>query len=96
MRRAHIWLNETLAVDKLLHHMVSFALTMTGFIISPITGILVGIIAGFAKEFSDMFNFNKWSWGDVFFNLLGVADAVLIYYLLNQDISFSFINNLFS
>lgn len=96
MRRAHIWLNESVAVDKLLHHMVSFALTVTGFIISPAVGIIVGLTAGFAKEFSDMVNFNRWSWGDVFFNLLGVADAILVYYLINQDISLNFINNLFS
>lgn len=96
MKRVHIRLNESVAVDKLLHHMVSFSLTMTGFIISPAVGIIIGLTAGFAKEFSDMVNFSRWSWGDIFFNLLGVADAALIYYLLNQDISLSFINNLFS
>lgn len=96
MKRAHIWLNESLALDKLLHHMVSFALAFTGFIISPAVGIIIALTAGFAKEFSDMFNFNRWSWGDVFFNLLGIADAILVYYLINQDINLDFINNLFS
>jgi len=84
MRRLTLILNGQ--TDKLLHHSISFIITMVGFIVSPVFGISLALVIGFIKEYSDKVNFNRWSWGDIFANLAGIFDATLVYYLISLNL----------
>lgn len=59
--------------DKLLHFGVNFALAMTGFFrIWLAVGLCIG--ASIGKEYGDMnAKDNRWSWGDILADLLGMA-----------------------
>lgn len=69
-----------IGIDKVLHFLVSFSLTLIGglfefpgIIISSILTLIIGIV----KEFLD----DVFSWGDLYADSLGIGLGIFIWYI---------------
>ena len=72
--------------DKVQHHLYSFFIAISLFFISVPFGILVTLFIGVFKEALDHIYFKRWSWGDLLADVFGIADALLIYYLITGNL----------
>ena len=81
MQRIHLWFAAVVALDKVLHFSVSYFITSVALIFGFPFGIFIGFSAGVLKEISDELYFNRWSWGDMFANVLGILAAALVHIL---------------
>ena len=66
-------------VDKQLHFICSFIPTVVVGIFSPFLGVAFALGLGIGKEVGDaMSPYNKWSWGDVIADIVGILTGLLI------------------
>lgn len=63
-----------IAKDKIKHSVYSGLATLLVGLINPIYGVFFGAGLGIGKEFGDNKALgNRWSWGDILADMLGVA-----------------------
>ena len=70
-----------IGADKLLHFSFSWAITLTACLFLGWWGIVIGVVAGVAKEIYDQVSYGGWSWGDLLAVGIGIALSVLIYWV---------------
>jgi len=72
-------------LDKQLHLLWCFCICVFASIAHPLAGIAAALAAGFFKEWRDSrMTDNDWSWGDIAFDVVGVASAIIALYLLGE------------
>jgi len=66
-------------VDKLLHFSISYAIVLTLILkVSPLVGILTGVLLGIAKEIFDKVRGGKFDFLDLFADALGIILAIFL------------------
>lgn len=71
-------------LDKVIHFLVCFLIPCVVYILSDMLGVAIwsGILAGVVKEAYDANERgNRWSWGDIIADGLGILAFLGIYYL---------------
>ena len=69
-----------IGLDKILHFTVSFTLATTLFLVNVWFGIVFVLVIGLLKEISDSLeDNNKACWQDLFFNVLGILAAYIVF-----------------
>lgn len=71
------WLG--LSLDKWLHLLACYAITLTSLLFAGWWGVLAGVGAGLGKELYDRADYGLFSWGDIVADAIGVALACLVY-----------------
>lgn len=74
--------------DKNMHSICSFIITFAFGLIDILLGLVIGLLAGFGKEFYDQYRYDKKNEGvgfdkeDIIYDLAGIAIAICILILL--------------
>lgn len=80
-----LWLSKFIGVqsDKVLHFLVCFVIAFVLSFVNPIFGVVVALIIGLYKEFTDSHKLgNYWSWGDILADCLGIVFGFLCWWAI--------------